>query len=68
MPVALFSAKVIIRGKLLLCLDMLQERRLVALLGGEERKSAEILPTQGKVDIFASPVFQRAEALVGKQG
>ena len=55
-------------GKLLLCLDMLQERRLVALLGGEERKSAEILPTQGKVDIFASPVFQRAEALVGKQG
>ena len=55
-------------GKLLLCLDMLQERRLVALLGGEERKSAEILPTQGKVDIFASPMFQRAEALVGKQG
>lgn len=55
-------------GKLLLCLDMLQECRLVALLGGEERKSAEILPTQGKVDIFASPVFQRAEALVGKQG
>ena len=51
-------------GKLLLCLDMLQERRLVALLGGEERKSAEILPTQGKVDIFASPVFQRAEALI----
>ena len=52
-------------------LDMDQcvhERRLVALLGGEERKSAEILPTQGKVDIFASPVFQRAEALVGKQG
>ena len=58
----------ILREKLLLCLDMLQERRLVALLGGEERKSAEILPTQGKVDIFASPVFQRAEALVGKQG
>lgn len=51
-------------GKLLLGLDMLQERRLVALMGGEERRSAQILPTQGKVDIFASPVYQQAKALV----
>ena len=51
-------------GKLLLGLDMLQERRLVALMGGEERRSAQIPPTQGKVDIFASPVYQQAKALV----
>ena len=51
-------------GKLLLGLDMLQERRLVALMDGEERRSAQILPTQGKVDIFASPVYQQAKALV----
>ena len=50
-------------GKLLLCLEMLQERRLIALLGGEQRKTAELLPTQGKVDIFASPVYGRAKQL-----
>ena len=64
MPVALFCAKVIVRCKLLLCLEMLQERRLIALLGGEQRKTAELLPTQGKVDIFASPVYGRAKQLV----
>lgn len=52
-------------GRLLLSLDMLEERRLVAFLGGEERRSAEVLPAQGKVDIFASPVYQRARALAG---
>ena len=51
-------------GKVLLGLDMLEESRLVSLLGGEERKSAEILPTQGKVDIFAAPAFQKAKRLV----
>ena len=50
-------------GKLLLCLEMLQERCLIALLGGEQRKTAELLPTQGKVDIFASPVYGRAKQL-----
>ena len=53
-------------GKLLLCLDIMEERRLVALLGGEERKVAEILPTQGKVDIFASPLYQQVQDLVGE--
>ncbi len=51
-------------GKLLLCLDMLQERRLIDLMGGEEKKVAQLLPTQGKVDIFASPVYERAKGLV----
>lgn len=51
-------------GKVLLGLDILEESRLVSLLGGEERKSAEILPTQGKVDIFAAPAFQKAKRLV----
>ena len=51
-------------GKVLLGLDMLEESRLVSLLGGEERKSAEILPTQGKVDIFAAPAYQKAKRLV----
>ena len=50
--------------KVLLGLDMLEESRLVSLLGGEERKSAEILPTQGKVDIFAAPAYQKAKRLV----
>ena len=53
-------------GKLLLCLDIMEERRLVALLGGEERKVAEILPTQGKVDIFASPLYRQVQDLVGE--
>ncbi len=52
-------------GKVLLGLDMLEESRLVSLLGGEERKSAEILPTQGKVDIFAAPAYQKAKRLTG---
>ena len=51
-------------GKVLLGLDMLEESRLVSLLGGEECKSAEILPTQGKVDIFAAPAYQKAKRLV----
>ncbi len=51
-------------GKLLLCLDMLQERRLIDLMGGEEKKVAQLLPTRGKVDIFASPVYERAKGLV----
>ena len=55
-------------GKLLLCLDMLEERKLVALTGGEERKTAQLLPTQGKVDIFASPVFQQAKSLAEGAG
>ncbi len=55
-------------GKLLLCLDIMEERRLIALMGGEERRSAEVLPTQGKVDIFASPVYQRVKDLAGGAG
>lgn len=55
-------------GKLLLSLDMMEERKLIALMGGEERKSAELLPTQGKVDIFASPVYQGVKDLVGETG
>ena len=50
-------------GKLLLSLDILEESRLVALLGGEERRVAELLPTQGKVDIFASPAYRRIKGL-----
>ena len=35
---------------------------------GRSAKARKSCPPRGKVDIFASPVFQRAEALVGKQG
>ncbi|CCX37246.1 single-stranded-DNA-specific exonuclease RecJ [Clostridium sp. CAG:1013] len=55
-------------GKLLLCLDMLEERRLIVLTGGEERRAAQLLPTQGKVDIFASPVYLRAKSLAEGTG
>lgn len=55
-------------GKLLLCLDILEERRLVALMGGEERRAAQLLPTQGKVDIFASSVYLRAKSLAEGTG
>ncbi len=55
-------------GKLLLCLDILEERRLIALMGGEERRAAQLLPTQGKVDIFASPVYLRAKSLAEGTG
>lgn len=55
-------------GKLLLSLDIMVERRLITLMGGEERKVAELLPTQGKVDIFASPIYQRVKELVGGAG
>ncbi len=53
-------------GKLLLCLDMFQETGLVAVQGREEVRSAEILPTKGKVDIFTAPICQRAKALAGE--
>ena len=53
-------------GKLLLCLDMFQETGLVAVQGREEVRSAEILPTKGKVDIFTAPIYQRAKALAGE--
>ena len=52
-------------GKLLLCLDIFQETHLVALQGREEIRTAEILPTKGKVDIFTAPMYQRAKALAG---
>ncbi|MGI6255329.1 MAG: single-stranded-DNA-specific exonuclease RecJ [Acutalibacter sp.] len=52
-------------GKLLLCLDMFQETHLVALQSREEIRTAEILPTKGKVDIFTAPMYQRAKALAG---
>ncbi len=55
-------------GKLLLSLDIMEERRLITLLGGEERKVAELLPTEGKVDIFASPIYQRIKELAGEAG
>lgn len=53
-------------GKLLLCLDMFEETRLVAMEGREEVRAAEILPTKGKVDIFTAPIYQRGKALAGE--
>ena len=52
-------------GKLLLCLDILEERGLVRCGRKGERMTAQVLPTQGKVDIFASPVFRALRAPVG---
>ena len=50
-------------GKLLLGLDMLEERGLAKFRRQGERLGVQLLPTQGKVDIFASPVFQKLREL-----
>lgn len=49
-------------GKLLLCLDMMEERGLVELGPQEDQLTAKLLPAREKVDIFASPVFQKLVA------
>lgn len=46
-------------GKVLVGLDMLEERGLIRQQRRGEVLTAQVLPTQGKVDIFASPVYQK---------
>lgn len=55
-------------GKLLLCRDILEERGLVRWENGGEVFRAELLPTQGKVDIFASKVFAGLKQSIEEQG
>ncbi len=45
-------------GKLLLCLDLLEERGLIECGPRGETFSVRLCRTAGKVDVFASPVFQ----------
>lgn len=42
---------------------MLEERGLAKSRRQGERLGVQLLPTQGKVDIFASPVFQKLREL-----
>lgn len=53
-------------GRLLLCFDVLEERGLADCGPRTDNMSVQVLPTQGKVDIFASPVFDGLRALAGK--
>lgn len=46
-------------GRLLVCLDILQERKLICCEHRGEVLYAQVLPTEEKVDIFASPVYKR---------
>ncbi len=50
-------------GRLLLCLDVLEERELIRLEAGDEVLRARLLPKSQKVDIFASKVFAGLKAL-----
>ncbi len=47
-------------GKLLFMIDVLKERKLICVNGQnvENLQNISILPTSGKVDIFASPLFE----------
>ncbi len=49
-------------GKFFLCLDIMEERGLVECGPREEMMMARLLRTSGKVDVFASPLFQRLAA------
>lgn len=46
-------------GRLLLSLDMLEERGLIAREEKGEALRVSLVPAKGKVDIFASPLYQR---------
>lgn len=51
-------------GKLLVCLDILEERSLIRCARRGELIQAELLRTTGKVDVFASGAYRR---LAGKE-
>lgn len=53
-------------GKLLLCLDILEERGLILRQETGESFTIEAVKTAGKVDIFASPVFLALRRLGGE--
>lgn len=46
-------------GRLLASLDMLEERGLITCGRSGEAMHIALMPTQGKVDIFASPVYRQ---------
>lgn len=50
-------------GKLLLCLDILEERELITCGPREESIAASLRKTAGKVDVFGSSVFTKLKAL-----
>lgn len=53
-------------GKLLLCLDILEERGLIRCESEGETCRAQLIHTEGKVDIFDSQVFRELKALTGR--
>lgn len=56
-------------GKLLLCLDVLEERGLIHKQGTGEMRKVELIPTEEKVDLFASQVFAKMRTLTsGERG
>ncbi len=55
-------------GKLLLCLEALEERGLIRYKITEELCGAEILPAGEKVDVFASKVFETMRTLICEKG
>ncbi len=54
-------------GKLLLCLEALEERGLIRAELSDEICTAEILETSGKVDVFASSVFAAMKMLIRQE-
>ena len=44
-------------GKLLLCLDMLEERGLAKCSAQSDIMTVQLQKTEGKVDVFASPIY-----------
>ncbi len=51
-------------GKLLVALDIMEERGLIRRGPENDRIAARLLKTEGKVDVFASPVVVQLRALI----
>lgn len=55
-------------GKLLLCLEVLEERGLIQYKISDELCDVQILPAGEKVDVFASRVFETIRTLIREKG
>ena len=51
-------------GKLLLCLEALEERKLISSETEGDLWTVHVLETAGKVDVFASGVFETMRTLI----
>ncbi len=47
------------------CLDVLAERGLTRMTAADGKLRVELMPTQGKVDLEASPILRRLRSVVG---